>query len=71
MVNSKDILQQYWHHNNFRGLQEDIINAALQQKDILALLPTGGGKSVCFQIPALLNDGLCLVVSLPLLFLVE
>jgi ATP-dependent DNA helicase RecQ len=70
MVTSKDILQQYWHHNNFRGLQEDIINAALQQKDILALLPTGGGKSICFQIPALLNDGLCLVVS-PLIALMK
>jgi len=70
MVTSKDILQQYWHHNNFRGLQEDIINAALQQKDILALLPTGGGKSVCFQIPALLNDGLCLVIS-PLIALMK
>jgi ATP-dependent DNA helicase RecQ len=70
MVTPKDILQRYWHHHNFRGLQEDIINAAIQQKDILALLPTGGGKSVCFQIPALLNDGLCLVVS-PLIALMK
>jgi ATP-dependent DNA helicase RecQ len=70
MVSAKQILQQYWRHNNFRGLQEDIIAAVIDKKDVLALLPTGGGKSVCFQIPALMNDGLCLVIS-PLIALMK
>jgi len=70
MVTPKDILQRYWHHHNFRGLQENIIGAAIQQKDILALLPTGGGKSICFQIPALISSGLCLVIS-PLIALMK
>lgn len=70
MVTPKKILQQYWHHDNFRGLQEDIINAVVQKKDVLALLPTGGGKSICFQVPALLTDGLCLVIS-PLIALMK
>lgn len=70
MSSPKNILQQYWKHNEFRGLQEDIITAVLNKKDVLALLPTGGGKSICFQVPALMNDGLCLVVS-PLIALMK
>ena len=68
--NTKEILQEYWHHNSFRGLQADIIDAILAKKNVLALLPTGGGKSVCFQVPALMSDGLCLVVS-PLIALMK
>lgn len=64
------ILQQYWGYDAFRPLQEDIINAVLEGKDTLALLPTGGGKSVCFQVPALAKDGLCLVIS-PLIALMK
>ncbi len=63
-------MQQYWGHSEFRPLQEDIINAVLNGEDVLALLPTGGGKSVCFQVPALVKDGLCLVVS-PLIALMK
>lgn len=66
----QEILKQYWGHDAFRPLQEDIINAVLAGKDVLALLPTGGGKSVCFQIPALAKEGLCLVVS-PLIALMK
>ncbi|MBC7651453.1 MAG: ATP-dependent DNA helicase RecQ, partial [Deinococcales bacterium] len=64
------ILQQYWQHDGFRGRQETIITAVLQQKDCLALLPTGGGKSICFQVPTMLMDGLCLVVT-PLIALMK
>ncbi|MEO7531881.1 MAG: ATP-dependent DNA helicase RecQ [Sediminibacterium sp.] len=64
------ILKQYWHHHQFRPGQEEIIQSVLDRKDTLALLPTGGGKSVCFQVPALLTDGLCLVIS-PLIALMR
>ena len=64
------ILLKYWGYNKFRPLQEDIISAALDGKDTLALLPTGGGKSICFQVPTMAMDGLCVVVS-PLIALMK
>lgn len=64
------ILRQYWSHPAFRPLQEDIIGAVLAGRDALALLPTGGGKSVCYQVPALCREGLCIVVS-PLIALMK
>ncbi|MCL5244180.1 RecQ family ATP-dependent DNA helicase [Cellulophaga sp. 20_2_10] len=66
----QDILQQYWGYASFRGSQEKIITTVLEQKDALALLPTGGGKSICYQIPALVQDGICIVVS-PLIALIQ
>lgn len=65
-----DILERYWNHTSFRPLQEDIISAVLNNEDTFALLPTGGGKSVCFQIPALIKEGICIVVS-PLIALMK
>ncbi|QIX62887.1 RecQ family ATP-dependent DNA helicase [Hymenobacter sp. BT18] len=64
------VLRQTWGHTAFRPLQEDIIRAVLAGQDVLALLPTGGGKSICFQVPALARPGLCLVVS-PLIALMK
>ncbi|MCK7591265.1 RecQ family ATP-dependent DNA helicase [Subsaxibacter sp. CAU 1640] len=63
MTQPIQFLERYWNHTAFRPMQEDIINAVLQNEDTFALLPTGGGKSLCFQIPALMRDGICIVVS--------
>ena len=70
MVKAVEILQKVWGYNKFRPLQEDIIQAVLEGKDVLALLPTGGGKSICFQVPALAREGICIVVS-PLIALMK
>jgi ATP-dependent DNA helicase RecQ len=64
------VLQKYWGYSQFRLPQQAIIEAALANQDVLALLPTGGGKSICFQVPALLQDGICLVVT-PLIALMQ
>jgi ATP-dependent DNA helicase RecQ len=64
------VLLKYWGYNAFRPLQEDIINSALEGNDTLALLPTGGGKSICFQVPVMAKEGICIVVS-PLIALMK
>ncbi|QCW99711.1 RecQ family ATP-dependent DNA helicase [Aggregatimonas sangjinii] len=70
MHTPKHILNTYWGHSEFRGSQEEVITAILENKDVLALMPTGGGKSVCFQVPALVMEGICIVVS-PLVALIQ
>ena len=66
----KEVLQAYWGFSEFRGSQEKIIQECLAGKDVLALLPTGGGKSICYQVPAMIKPGLCLVIS-PLVALIQ
>ena len=63
-------LQKYWKHHQFRSLQNEIIDSVLNGTDTFALMPTGGGKSICFQVPAMMNEGLCLVIS-PLVALMK
>ncbi len=65
-----EILEEYWGYTSFRPMQREIIDAAAEGKDVLAVLPTGGGKSVCFQVPALMKDGIALVVT-PLIALMK
>lgn len=69
-MTAREILKEYWGYDSFRPMQEDIINDALEGKDVLAILPTGGGKSVCFQVPAMMKDGIALVVT-PLIALMK
>ena len=65
-----EVLKEYWGYDSFRPMQEDIVNAALEDRDVLAILPTGGGKSVCFQVPALMREGIAIVVT-PLIALMK
>ena len=69
-MDALEILKEYWGYDSFRPMQEDIVNAALDGKDVLAILPTGGGKSVCFQVPALMREGIAIVVT-PLIALMK
>lgn len=70
MTTPLSILQHYWKHAEFRPMQEEIIGSVLAGYDTLALLPTGGGKSICFQVPGLMMEGVCLVIS-PLIALMQ
>ena len=70
MSKPHDILQKFWGFEEFRSLQLEIIESVLKGQDTLAILPTGGGKSICFQVPALIKEGICIVVS-PLIALMK
>lgn len=68
--NPIEILREYWGYDSFRPKQEDIVMTALDGKDVLAILPTGGGKSVCFQVPAMMREGIAIVIT-PLIALMK
>ena len=69
-MSPSEVLKEYWGYDGFRPMQEEIITAALEGKDVLAIMPTGGGKSICFQVPGLMKDGITLVVT-PLIALMK
>ena len=70
MISSEEILEKYWGYSSFKLPQKEVIEAVLSKKDVITLLPTGSGKSICYQIPALLLEGVCLVIS-PLIALMQ
>lgn len=70
MMTASEVLKEYWGYDSFRPMQESIIDCALRGDDVLAILPTGGGKSVCFQVPALMKEGIALVIT-PLIALMK
>ena len=69
-MTAEQVLKKWWGYDGFRPMQKEIIDSALEGRDTLAILPTGGGKSVCFQVPAMMRDGLALVVT-PLIALMK
>ena len=69
-MNAQETLKEYWGYDSFRPKQEEIVSAALEGRDVLAILPTGGGKSVCFQVPGMMKDGIAIVVT-PLIALMK
>ena len=70
MTDYREILRHYWHYPDFRGIQRQIIESIGAGRDTLGLMPTGGGKSITFQVPALAQEGVCIVVS-PLIALMK
>lgn len=70
MEQSREILKKFWNYDGFRPLQEDIVDSVIYGNDVLALLPTGGGKSICFQVPGIAREGICIVIS-PLIALMQ
>ena len=65
-----ETLKEYWGYDSFRPMQEDIVRTASEGRDVLAILPTGGGKSVCFQVPAMMREGIAIVIT-PLIALMK
>ncbi|MEC8610544.1 MAG: DEAD/DEAH box helicase, partial [Bacteroidota bacterium] len=70
MLSPHKVLKTYWGFDDFRSSQLDVIHSILEGKDTLVLLPTGGGKSICYQVPAMMMDGVCVVIS-PLIALMN